>query len=87
MTRNLLPIIEVTSLVIFCSLLFGLFWQGEEESVPLTAQALQASITQERWNGIFFAEQHVGYSVARNSELEDGRRLMEQRSVFKIRTF
>jgi hypothetical protein len=87
MKRKLLLIFETTSLILFIGLLLSLFWKGEEELIPLTAKALKASITQERWNGIFFADQHVGYSVARSAELEDGRRLMEQRSVFKVSTF
>lgn len=87
MKKNLLPIFESISVFIFFGLLFSLFWKGEETRTPLTAKALQASITQERWNGIFFADQHVGYSVARSAELEDGRRLMEQRSVFRVSTF
>ena len=87
MNNKLLPIFETLSLIVFLGLLFSLFWKGEEERVPLTASALQASITQERWNGIFFADQHVGYSVARSADLEDGRRLMEQRSVFRVSTF
>ena len=87
MKRKLLPTFEGLSLMIFLGLLFSLFWKGEEERIPLTASALKASITQERWNGIFFDEQHVGYSVARTALLNDGRRLMEQRSVFRVSTF
>lgn len=87
MKKKLLPTFEWLSLIVFLGLFFSLFWRGEEELRPLTASALEASITQERWNGIFFADQHVGYSVARSSQLDDGRRLMEQRSVFRVSTF
>ena len=83
MKNKLLPTFEWLSLIVFLGLFFSLFWRGEEELRPLTVAALKASITQERWNGIFFADQHVGFSVARSSQLEDGRRLMEQRSVFR----
>ena len=87
MKKNLLLICEVISLIIFVGLVISLFFQEKEERIPLTAKALKASITQERWNGIYFADQHVGYSVARSAELDDGHRLMEQRSVFSINTF
>lgn len=87
MKNKLLPIFEWLSVLLFLGLFFSLFWRGEEELRPLTAAALKASMTQERWNGIFFADQHVGFSVARSSQLDDGRRLMEQRSVFRVSTF
>ena len=71
----------------FLGLLFSLFWRGEEERISLRQVPSKPSITQESWNGIFFDEQHVGYSVARTALLNDGRRLMEQRSVFRVSTF
>lgn len=87
MTQKILPFIEISSLLIFLVLLVGFFSQKEDTLVPLTAQALEASSSKERWNGIFFQDQHVGYSVARTSELAGGGLLMEQRSVFQVVTF
>ena len=87
MKRKLLPTFEGLSLVVFWAYSSLYFGKEKKSEFHLTASALKASITQERWNGIFFDEQHVGYSVARTALLNDGRRLMEQRSVFRVSTF
>ena len=64
-------------------------WQSTHETdlIPLDAKALQAQQGNERWNGIFFQDQHVGFTVNRTSALEDGRMLLEQRSMLKLVTF
>ncbi|MEC7984463.1 MAG: transglutaminase-like domain-containing protein [Myxococcota bacterium] len=88
MLSRALPYVESISFFVWLILAGYLFFQsGESDLKPLTAEALQASSSEERWNGIFFQEQHVGYSVARTSELEDGSLLMEQRSIFRVATF
>ena len=88
MLSRFLPTIENISLIIWLLLAGYLVFQaGEKQLQPLTAEALQASSSEERWNGIFFQDQHVGYSVSRSSELEDGSLLMEQRSIFRVATF
>ena len=55
--------------------------------VPLDAAALTVGPGAERWNGIFFQDQHVGYSVSRSSGTEGGGRLFEQRSRFRVAAF
>ena len=45
------------------------------------------SSSEERWNGIFFQDQHVGYSVAKSTTGSDGTMLLEQRSLFHVATF
>ena len=64
-------------------------WQSTQDSnlIPLDAKALKAQQGNERWNGIFFQDQHVGFTVNRTSALEDGRLLLEQRSMLKLVTF
>ncbi len=59
----------------------------ETELIPLDAKALKAQQGNERWNGVFFQDQHVGFTVNRTSALEDGRMLLEQRSMLKLVTF
>ena len=83
-TKTIANIRRVKSSGIWAYLLSIL--ERRRRTTPTTASALKASITQERRNG-FFHEQHVGYSVARTALLNDGRRLMEQRSVFRVSTF
>ena len=61
-------------------------WQSTQETdlIPLDAKALKAQQGNERWNGVFFQDQHVGFTVNRTSALEDGRMLLEQRSMLKV---
>ena len=54
---------------------------------PISLEALEASSSEERWNGIFFQDQHVGYSVSKSTIAEDGTMLLEQRSLFHVATF
>ena len=54
---------------------------------PISLEALEMSSSEERWNGIFFQEQHVGYSVAKSTTGSDGIMLLEQRSLFHVATF
>ena len=54
---------------------------------PLTIEALQSSSSSERWNGLFFHDQQVGFSVSRTNISEDGTMLLEQRSMLRIATF
>ena len=54
---------------------------------PISLEALETSSSEERWNGIFFQDQHVGYSVSKSTIAEDGTMLLEQRSLFHVATF
>lgn len=57
------------------------------ELVPLDAEALAAAPGQERWYGIFFQDQHVGFTVTRTTPVEGGGVLQETRSSFRVATF
>ena len=85
-----LVIIEAIAVVSFIILLGFLGYQNSNPSrqlQPLTQEALVNSSAEERWNGIFLEDQHVGYSVQRTSTSDSGEMLFEQRSVFRINTF
>lgn len=85
-----LLVVEVISLISFIILLAALGYQNAGPSQhlqPLTQEALINSSAEERWNGIFLEDQHVGYSVQRTSNGESGESLFEQRSVFRINSF
>jgi hypothetical protein len=49
--------------------------------------ALKLGPSQERWMGIFFEDQHVGFSVSRSARTDDGGTLFEGRSQFRVATF
>ena len=80
---------EVSALLIWLGLAVLLLVRSESDThiQPLTLEALQQTKSEERWDGIFFQDQHVGYSVTRTSSDEQGSTLIEQRSVFTIATF
>lgn len=83
-------VLEAVSVVAFLVLLGLLGYQNSEPSrqlLPLTREALVNSSAEERWNGIFLEDQHVGYSVQRTSTGDSGETLFEQRSVFRINSF
>ncbi|MCK6502887.1 transglutaminase-like domain-containing protein [Myxococcota bacterium] len=61
--------------------------QGRGAMVPLDVQALAAGPARERWMGIFFEDQKVGYAVSRSSPTADGGNLLEGRSRFRLAAF
>ena len=88
-TPKWLLTLEVLGICAWIALSSVDIWQSTQESelVPLDAKALKAQQGNERWNGVFFQDQHVGFTVNRTSALEDGRMLLEQRSMLKLVTF
>ena len=88
-TPPLLLIVEVVGLVVF----FGLCAvqlvdaQTETHLVPLSAEALTTTDGNERWNGVFFQDQHVGFTVTRSTPVTTGGTLYESRSSFRVATF
>jgi hypothetical protein len=80
--------IEAAALAIWLVLAAALVYRSSQDEgmQPLTSAALK-SVSMERWNGIFFQDQHVGYSVSRTSSTDDAGLLMENRSVFQLATF
>ncbi|RME28618.1 MAG: transglutaminase domain-containing protein [Deltaproteobacteria bacterium] len=55
--------------------------------VPLDAEALAAGPSRERWMGIFFEDQKVGYAVSRSAPVAGGGTLHEGRSHFRLAAF
>ena len=85
---NLLVLVEAAALAAFLVLSVQLLRGGEESSmVALSGEALAAGPSQERWTGIFFEDQHVGFAVTRVSPTAEGGQLFEQRSSFQFATF
>lgn len=86
---NWLPCVEVLGVVTFVTLSSYYIWDGRQQSdlLPLDSKALEAKQGNERWNGIFIQDQHVGFAVNRTSSLEDGSLLLENRSLMKVVAF
>jgi hypothetical protein len=79
--------IEMAGLVAFVGLGIALIRSAAESAVvPIDVQALKTGTTRERWHGIYFQDQHVGYSVSRTSDVGGGGTLYEQRSLFRVAT-
>ncbi len=51
---------------------------------PIDAAALSVGPTEERWQGIFVQDTHVGYAVTREAATADGGRVYSGQSVFRI---
>lgn len=87
--RRWLVVFEVLSLLIWVGLA-GAYaarsWR-DDGPVPLDTRALVVGTAEERWNGIFFQDQHVGFSVSKVSPAVGGATLYEQRSQFRVATF
>jgi hypothetical protein len=61
---------------------------GNEHAVePIDPDAMVLGPSQERWMGIFFQDQQVGFAVRRTSPVEGGSTLFEGRSQFQVATF
>lgn len=87
--RGWLVVVEVLCLVAWVGLAvaFGARALDDEGPAPLDVAALAAGPAEERWNGIFFQDQHVGFSVSRVTQAVGGGTLYEQRSQFRVATF
>jgi len=86
---NLLVVVEVLALLAWVGLAARTLIDsdGAEALVPLESSSLATGPGQERWTGIFFQDQHVGFAVSRVSPTADGGQLFEQRSSFRFATF
>lgn len=88
MRRSPIFYVELLALVAWFGFAIALVWTGDDrQMVPLSAEALVSGPSEERWYGIYFQDQHVGFSVSRQSPTEDGGTLWEQRSSFRVATF
>ncbi|MDG1483828.1 MAG: transglutaminase-like domain-containing protein [Myxococcota bacterium] len=86
---SLLLAVEVLGLVAFL-VLCGVQLidsQAETTLIPLSAEALTTTDGDERWQGVFFQDTHVGFTVTRSSPVTSGGTLYEGRSSFRIATF
>jgi len=82
--------VELAALLTFVGLLVALGVQqlhGQDQMVPLDVAALSTGPARERWMGIFFEDQKVGYSVTRSSPTQDGGTIIEGRSRFRLAAF
>ena len=88
MRRSPIFYAELAALVAWFVLAVAVVWTDDDrQMVPLSAEALVSGPSQERWYGIYFQDQHVGFSVGRQSPTADGGTLWEQRSSFRVATF
>ncbi len=86
--RTPLFYVELMALVAWFVLAVALVWDDDDRAlVPLDAGALAVGPSKERWYGIFFQDQHVGFTVSRQAPTGDGGVLYEQRSSFRVATF
>jgi len=80
---------EGLALCLWLGLAGALVFQGGEERIvrAIDPKALRLGVSQERWMGIFFEDQHVGFSVSRSAPIQTGGTLFEGRSQFRVATF
>jgi len=85
-----LVMFELAGLLAFLlvAVVFVLERPDADQNIPaLDGKTLAVGPGQERWTGIFFQDQPVGFSVTRNSPVQDGGVLYEQRAAFQLMTF
>ncbi|MBN1334736.1 MAG: transglutaminase domain-containing protein [Deltaproteobacteria bacterium] len=81
-----LTALEVTALVGFGVLAIHTIATPERSPVrvPLNGTALATGPANERWMGIYFEDQPVGYAVESRRPTQDGQTLIASRSVFRL---
>lgn len=86
--KNLSPLlmVEAVAVVVFGVLLGMVLLHPEEEGSlqALDPAALATGPASDRWMGIFFEDQPVGYSVTSEATTADGGRVIQARSVFQM---
>ena len=89
MKITLLGLIEGLAIVTWLSLAGVMVFSDETDGIvqSINPAALQLGPSQERWMGIFFEDQHVGFSVTRSASISSGGTLFEGRSQFRVSTF
>jgi hypothetical protein len=77
--------VEVLALVAFLTLVGALLRTPAGSTLAaIDTEALRTGPARERWSGVFFQDQHVGYAVSRASEAAGGGTLYEERSLFRV---
>ena len=85
---DLPTLVELTALVAFFGLAAALLLRHDDRTmIPLDGSVLSVGPGQERWYGVFFQDQHVGFTVTRTTPTGDGGTLHETRSSFRVATF
>jgi hypothetical protein len=81
--------LEGTAIVVWLALAGMLVIDGDSEHFvqSINPEALRLGPSQERWMGILFEDQQVGFSVSRSAAIAAGGTLFESRSQFRIATF
>jgi hypothetical protein len=87
--RSRLVQVEAFFVLLWIALCVVAFAQvrGAPRMVPLDPAALATGPSMERWMGIYYQDQPVGFSVSSETETSDGGRLVQQRSVMRIASF
>ncbi|MFN7145682.1 MAG: transglutaminase-like domain-containing protein, partial [Myxococcota bacterium] len=81
--RRLL-LVESVFVAGFVALAGVALFQSTPPLAPIDAAALAVGPTEERWQGIFVQEAHVGYAVTREAATADGGRVFSGQSAFRI---
>jgi len=80
---------EGLALCVWLALAGLVVFEGGNERIvrSIDPKALTLGPSQERWMGIFFEEQHVGYALSRSAPITSGGTIFEGRSQFRVSTF
>ena len=80
---------EGLALCVWLALAGVIVFDGGNERIvqSIDPKALKLGPSQERWMGIFFEDQHVGYALSRSAAITSGGTLFEGRSQFRVATF
>ncbi|MDP6931450.1 MAG: hypothetical protein QGG40_00975, partial [Myxococcota bacterium] len=80
-----LLLVEISALAAWLGMTgWFLHEQSQKRSNHIDPSVLSTGSGKERWSGIFFQDQHVGYAVTRSSPAQDGGTVFEDRSAFRI---
>lgn len=83
MVRRLLTL-EIGFVAAFVTLAGLALHRAEPPLQPIDVAALSVGPTEERWQGIFVQDVHVGYAVTREAATADGGRVFSGQSAFRI---
>jgi hypothetical protein len=77
---------ELLAVVAFVVLAGWAFTQTSAQGTlrPIDPEALVYGASQDRWMGIYFEDQPVGYAVTSQSATVDGGSLVRTRSLFRV---
>lgn len=79
-----LVLVEALFVASFVAVSAAAVLQTEPPVPPIDAAALSVGPTEERWQGIFVQDTHVGYTVTREAATADGGRVYSGQSAFRI---